>query len=151
MKAVPLRVALVACCKNKLPTRAYAESLYTSPLFRLSRAVARAESDRWYVLSALHGLVKPNTAIDPYDQTLLTMSLAERDSWGRKVVDQLRTVRKWSGPMVLTAYAGSLYVEPFVAAGIPVRQPLAGMGIGQRLKWLSERVKSHQTGLGVFE
>ena len=39
---------------------------YVSQLFRKASAYAEAISGRWYALSARHGLVHPDTVIEPY-------------------------------------------------------------------------------------
>jgi hypothetical protein len=83
-----MRIALVACCGQKLDRAAPAGDLYTSPLFKKAAAYART-FDGWYILSAKYGLVRPDAVIAPYDCTLLKMRKADRLAWGRKVLDQM--------------------------------------------------------------
>lgn len=73
-------VALVACVAGKLEEPAAAEDLYTSVWFRYARAYAIQHADRWFVLSAKHGLVRPDQRIGPYDETLVRMAIAVRRS-----------------------------------------------------------------------
>ena len=65
----PSRVYLVACVSQKKETCDQAQYLYTSALFTKARAYALRHADRWYILSAKHGLVPPEEVIDPYETT----------------------------------------------------------------------------------
>ena len=85
-----VRVALVSCAKKKQPTVAAAKDLYTSWRFRAMRRYAERNADVWYVLSAKHGLVHPDTVIEPYDVALASKSSWERREWARLVIGQLR-------------------------------------------------------------
>src|SRR5947209_6085596 len=84
-----LTVGLVACSKRKAAGPRPAAELYTSPLFRKAAAYCRRHYDRWFILSALHGLVEPGTVLAPYDRTLLKMPQAERQAWAGRVVADL--------------------------------------------------------------
>ncbi|MBT2549736.1 hypothetical protein J7I85_15680 [Arthrobacter sp. ISL-65] len=59
------RVGLVACASQKLQRPAPARDIYVSQLFRKASAYAEKTWDRWYVLSAKHGLVRPDTVLEP--------------------------------------------------------------------------------------
>jgi hypothetical protein len=60
-----MRVGLVGCVKTKQPRVAPAQELYTSPLFRRRRAWVERTCDRWFILSAKHGLVEPGRVLAP--------------------------------------------------------------------------------------
>ena len=62
-----MRIGLVGCVKKKGPVAAPAEELYVSPLFVGRRRFVESTCDRWFILSALHGLVDPHEVIEPYD------------------------------------------------------------------------------------
>jgi len=81
-------VILVACCGPKLPDPSPAADLFISDLFKKARTYAE-RSGRWFILSALHGLLDPLTVIAPYDVTLKRMPAAKRREWGRNVRDQM--------------------------------------------------------------
>ena len=151
-----MKVGFVACSALKLDRPARAADLYTSPLFRLSVRwlTEKWGAHRWYVLSAKHGLVAPETVIEPYDQTLAKASKVERAAWGEMVAEQL--FREWrkSGAewqmMVLAgkSYCGSLEtaltakVNPrTVIANLGFDSPLEGKTIGGRLQWLSQELQ----------
>jgi hypothetical protein len=80
-RAMPLKVGLVACSKTKADGPRPAAELYTSPLFRKAAAYCRRHYDRWFILSALHGLVEPSTVLAPYDLTLTALTPTEREAW----------------------------------------------------------------------
>jgi hypothetical protein len=58
------------CAARKLDRPAPARELYVSQLFEKASAYATAARDRRYVLSAKHGLVQPDTVLEPYDVRL---------------------------------------------------------------------------------
>ena len=84
-------IVLVSCASKKLNHRARAQDLYVSELFRKSLAYARTlRPAAVFILSAKHGLVRPDEQIDPYDVTLNKMSLAEVRAWSDGVFGQLQ-------------------------------------------------------------
>jgi hypothetical protein len=58
-------VILVSCVKRKRMSVAPARDLYTSTLFQGGRRYAESKGTPWYILSALHGLVEPETVVAP--------------------------------------------------------------------------------------
>jgi hypothetical protein len=85
----PRRIGLVGCLKSKLDRPAQARDLYTSPLFRGRRRYVERACDRWFVLSAKHVLVAPDTVLEPYGQTLKQGGRAERRRWSAAVLSAL--------------------------------------------------------------
>lgn len=95
--------------------------------------------DRWYILSAKHGLVKPDDVLEPYDLTLNTMTVKERRAWAEVVLaDLMKAVPKSTS---ITFLAGKSYraflVEPLRTKGYAIHIPMEGLGIGKQLQWLS--------------
>lgn len=129
-------VFLVACCGPKLAEPAPASDVYISALFKKSRTYVERRG-RWFILSALHGLLEPLSVIEPYDVTLKTMSARQRRAWGVKVQKQMEN-SGLSG-LSFVALAGADYVKPLAEAGIRVTQPMKGLGIGQQLQWLNQK------------
>lgn len=129
---------LAACVKKKASGPMRAADLYQSPLFRKARAYIEAQGAPWYVLSALHGLGAPDDVIAPYEQTLMTMSAADRRVWGERVVSQLvERGHSRSSPIILLA--GARYCQPFASwLGSRAIVPMARLGIGKQLAWLSD-------------
>ena len=71
---------LVACCGPRLKESAPAADLYISDLFKKARTYAERRG-RWFILSALYGLLDPSAVIAPYDVTLKKMPAAKRREW----------------------------------------------------------------------
>lgn len=129
-------VILVACCGPKLTEPAPAADLYVSQLFKKARTYAERRG-RWFILSALHGLVDPSAVIAPYNVTLKRMPAAKRREWGQMVREQMNKAGLAGLPLV--ALAGADYVKPLLAAGLAVEQPMKGLGIGKQLQWLTRQ------------
>jgi hypothetical protein len=72
------QIVLVQCTNSKRDESAPARNLYDeSAYFRDYRAYAIEKGDEWYILSAKHGLLDPETVIDPYDERGLSEAQAE--------------------------------------------------------------------------
>jgi hypothetical protein len=131
-------IALVGCVKQKLDHAAPAGELYTSPLFHRQREWAVARCDRWLILSAKYGLLKPETTIDPYEMTLKAASTAQRRAWSKHVLEQLRQeVGSFDGHH-FEIYSGRDYfgyglIDGLLQGGATVAVPWQGLGLGQRL------------------
>lgn len=129
----------MACAAAKLPFATAAGDLYVSSLFRKARLYAEKHADSWYILSAKHGLVRPDKIIEPYDVTLNAMPIAERRRWSDQVNRQLEDVVAHGYQLIMLA--GSRYREGVEnvqrSRGVEVEVPMQGMRIGEQLKWLS--------------
>jgi hypothetical protein len=71
----------VGCVKSKRPRPAPAKDLNTTALFRGARACVGRSCDRWFILSAEHGLVNLDAVLAPYEKTLKDASTRERRTW----------------------------------------------------------------------
>lgn len=132
-------VHLVACVSQKAAGPARARDLYRSDWFKKARAYVTAQSGRWFILSALHGLVEPTRRIEPYNVTLATMTAAERRAWGERVSIQLAQAIGPRTPVVFLA--GRLYRDPLAAwAARRATVPMEGLGIGEQKAWLAQRL-----------
>jgi hypothetical protein len=135
---VKMRIALVACAKRKRGAAAPAGDLYISHLFQGLRRYAEAHADRWYILSAEHGVLDPEKAAHPYERTLNGMPRQERAAWAARVNEQLTRLIPSGAEIILLA--GKRYregIEPFLREkGFGVWVPFAGMRIGEQLQRL---------------
>ena len=99
--------------------------------------------DKWYILSAKHGLVEPTRIIQPYDETLKRMPQAERREWAAKVFQQLLPELPDPQNCTLFFHAGAEYrrtLIPMLAArGYDCKVPLDGLAIGEQLSWYLDR------------
>jgi uncharacterized protein DUF6884 len=131
-------IALVGCVKQKLDHAAPASELYTSTLFKREREWAIARCSQWFILSAKHGLIAPDTVIEPYELTLRSVPSSARRSWSHRVLQQLKTSLGPLDGRHFEVYAGKEYCEEGLVqglrqAGATVVIPWAGLGLGQRL------------------
>jgi hypothetical protein len=141
-------IALVSCVGKKRAVPSLARDLYTSPLFKGMRLFAETHAGQWYILSAEHGLLHPDTIVVPYERTLSKMSLGDRQVWGERVRAQLQANLPVGAEVLLLA--GERYrqpIEPFLRdRGHSVAVPLRGLGIGQQLRWLKRANGDRATG-----
>lgn len=130
-------VVLVGCGAAKLDRRAPAGYLYTGQHFRLAYAAActlsaAAVPGRVWILSALHGLVRPWEELDPYDLKLgQPGSVTAARIRGQAAADGLQGARA-------VALCGRAYADLAAAAWPDVERPLDGLGIGAQRHVLAQ-------------
>jgi cytoplasmic iron level regulating protein YaaA (DUF328/UPF0246 family) len=136
-------IVLVACVSKKHEMPMSARLLYCSPWFEKASAYADRIGDEGYILSAKYGLVRPDQVIQPYNETLNTMSAQERRTWAKKVALDLQKILH-SGDRVIFL-AGIHYreylIEPIKRSGCSIEIPMEGLRIGEQLGWLNQRVR----------
>jgi hypothetical protein len=144
------RCAIVGCGKDKLDLSGdtgpvYISRLYTSNYFELKREYAKECCDRYYILSAKHGLVAPDKAVtDPYDLTIDDLDGDALEEWA----DDVREVLRWfDGDATLVMLAGQRYLDPIretlESRSFPpdVEYPFAETsGIGEQMGWLRDEI-----------
>jgi hypothetical protein len=132
-------VVLVSCVKSKLSRSAPARELYTSTWFEKVRYIVEASGARWFVLSSRYGLVAPNVEIAPYEYTLNSLGVSERQAWAADVLKAFFPLLTNEKRVVM--FAGDRYreflVEPLERHGITVEVPMAHLRRGEQLSWLS--------------
>ncbi len=138
--AVATRIALVQCVKQKRDSAAPARNLYLSQLFRGLRHYAETHADAWYILSAEHGVLRPQQVVEPYERTLNTMPKRERLAWAERVQHQLLDLLPVDSEVILLA--GLRYREDIELwlrnRGFPVFVPLRGLRFGEQLQRLKK-------------
>jgi uncharacterized protein DUF6884 len=137
------RIGLVSCSSEKLDHAAPARELYCSSLFRLALRYAEQTCERVYVLSGLHYLVQLDEMIAPYDFHLGKQPRARREAWGYHVAWQLAQRHPERGELVILA--GAAYADALQTTGARETWqwsfPLAGLQLGERLRFLSNATK----------
>ena len=140
-------IGLVACSKTKLNHAAPARELYTSPLFRAASAYCERTYDRWFILSAKHGLVDPDQILEPYDLTLSDLDRRLLRTWGTQVRTQwqrtgISTVavgQGWSkrgdDDIRFFMHAGRLYRTSASFRADLVEAPVERLRIGEQIAW----------------
>jgi hypothetical protein len=139
-----MRVALVSCVKSKRATPLPARDLYTSPLFHGLRTYAERHADRWYILSAKHGLLDPDRVTAPYEQTLNTMGAAARRRWADRVNATLaERLPEEADLIILAGVRYREHVVPFLKGrGHTISIPLEGLSFGRQLAYLSNHIST---------
>ena len=71
-----IKICLISCVSQKTNYPTKCKDLYISPLFKKTWNYVRdiEKPQGVYILSALHGLIRYDAVIEPYDKTLLDMS-----------------------------------------------------------------------------
>ncbi|WP_176059975.1 DUF6884 domain-containing protein [Paraburkholderia sp. BCC1876] len=137
-------VILVSCVAKKRSLSIEAKDLYLSDLFDKSRQFAEIYGEKWFILSAKHGLLDPNEIIAPYDVTLKNMSRAQRRTWAIGVVESLDKHIHKDQPIIILA--GEYYrddIEPMLSQKkFDVSAPLVGLPIGKQLQALGRLVQN---------
>ena len=147
------RVGLVGCVKQQA-ARAAARDLFVSPLFRARRVYVERTCGRWYVLSALHGLVAPGAELAPYDLKLKSLSQAERRAWSERVLTQLEAELGALDGLTFEIHAGASYTNEGLVRGLRARAaavelPAAGLGEAQELAFYHEANSAATGGAAV--
>jgi hypothetical protein len=136
------KIGLVSCVSRKQTQIAAAQEIYISDLFQKSRAYVERHCDRWYILSAKHGLLNPQTQIEPYDITLNNMRARDRREWAKHVLGGI--VQKTSAHDTLIFLAGMKYrehlIQPLLDRGYAIEVPMMGLPIGKQLQWLNNHL-----------
>lgn len=132
------KIVLISCVSQKQLYRSKAKDLYISALFKKNLAYAqRLNPDAIYILSAKYGLLDLETEIDPYNQTLNTMSAAENRSWAEKVLQQLGGVADLKQDHFIFL-AGEKYRKNLLPHLTSYEIPMEGLTIGRQLQALSK-------------
>jgi hypothetical protein len=122
-----------------------AAELYVSDWFKKARAYATASADRWFILSAEHGVLAPSDEVCRYEKTLIGSKVADRKAWAEKV--KIALLKRLGASDEVTFLAGEDYREflapALEAEGFIVRIPMEGLGIGEQLKWLQNPHAHH--------
>lgn len=138
-------VHLVACTKRKRAEPCPARELYAaSDWFAKARAYVEPEAGRWFVLSALHGLLAPEQVVAPYEFTLIGQPWPVRRRWADGVRAQLAERGLFRGSARFVFLAGAQYREHLVEelGGAELcGAPLARLGLGAQKAWLAEQAR----------
>ena len=157
-------VVLVGCSKQKRTEEAQAVEMYDpSPLFRKQLAVARqlVRSTRVFIVSAKYGLVRPWKTLLPYEHTIRDKTKEQRVEWADEVIDlldafagvrfgeEIKETDQSLRALNVVLMMGASYARPLRAAAPDdwmFTEPLAGMQIGERLRWLNSAIRRAKKG-----
>lgn len=149
-----MRIGLVGCVKTKRTHGAPARDLYISTLFAGRRRYVEATGDRWFVLSARHGLIRDDEWVEPYDETLNDQSAESKRRWAAKVLADLDGLGLDFRTTTFELHAGNEYrsfglVDGLQKRGATVEVPAAHLGQGEQLAFYGgrETIDSRTSGL----
>jgi hypothetical protein len=135
------KIFLLSCVKSKQPFRTRAADLYTSALFKKMLRYAQCNKpDEIFILSAKYGLLARDDMIDPYEQTLNNMPVAERRDWAQRVLRTLRDRVDLERDQ-FTILAGDKYRSLLLPHLRHYSIPMEGLAFGQQLRFLTKEVK----------
>ena len=148
MKRPSPDILLIGCVSGKRNQKSQAKDIYDSPLWNYRRRYVELSACTWYVLSAEHELLHPDTVIEPYNRALSEQPSAERYEWSQRVLSQLRKEVPELKGKTFEIHAGKEYIEygleeGLCRAGVNVSRPLKGLGIGKQFKWYREYLDSY--------
>jgi hypothetical protein len=142
-----MTVYLVSCVSKKRTEPVPARDLYVSSWFLKARAYVESKDDRWFILSAEHGLLAPESIVSPYEKSLNALPIAARRVWAERVKAQMKS--ELVGDERVVVLAGKRYREflmPFLyELSSCVEIPMEGLSIGQQLQWFGDQMKTGRT------
>jgi hypothetical protein len=143
-----IKICLISCVSQKTNYPTKCKDLYISPLFKKTwNYVTDIEKPQGvYILSALHGLIRYDVMVKPYDKTLLDMSKDESLEWAEKVKKQITETFVKDGRTLedyqFQIFAGSKYYENLLDF-FPNKELVFGsLPIGKRLGALTSSLNS---------
>ena len=141
------RVVIAQCTGSKRDGEHPARDLYDeSDYFRKQRAYAESNADKWFIQSALYGLLRPDDVVESYDKH--AKDVDDPETWAAEIAADLSsTVPATATVEVL---GGSRYADPLTPElerlGFEVIEPLRGQMIGKRKQLLIEKTGSSPGG-----
>lgn len=136
-----MKIVIISCVSKKLPHKARARKLYTSPLFKLNLQYAKSlQPDKIFILSAKYGLLDLEQEIEPYNKTLNQMSKKEREMWAHQVLTKLNEQTDPTNDEFIFL-AGKKYREFLVPHLKHFSVPMKALGIGKQLAWLKQQLQ----------
>lgn len=135
-----MRVGLIGCVKTQVSQAKRAEDLFESPLFFGRRNYVDKVCDRWFIMSAVHGLTRPGDFIESYDTTLADVSVAARRTWSNNIITALRAELGGLSGHIFEIHAGADYrafglVKGLRAAGGVIELPTEGLSLAQQVSF----------------
>jgi hypothetical protein len=143
-------LALISCTKSKALQACAAADLYQpSVWFNYAYRYAPLVADKVLILSAKHGIVRPEQVLAPYDETLQGSSQVERETWADMVYPQLRATSEYREAKSIVWLAGEDYRNELLARvrgdGKRSSVPMQGLRQGEQVSWLKAQVEGRPT------
>lgn len=137
------RIGLIGCVKSKRHVASAARDLYVSTLFAGRRRFVERSCERWFILSAEHGLVAPDQVLVPYERALKNAGIEERRLWSERVLRQIDAVLGSVSGAIVEIHAGAEYRDFGLAGGLRARGasievPTQGLSFGEQLAFYKQ-------------
>lgn len=126
-------INVVSCSLRKKLYPCQAVEMYSeSVLFKKTINYLKGKS--FLILSAKYGIIKPTEKILPYNKTLKDLREQELINLKANIFWNLNDYE------IINVFAGFYYVKLIKDSGLKnkINEPLIGLGIGQRLKFLGD-------------
>ena len=137
-------IAFISCVKTKKPFPCKAIDLYDSALFKKSVAYAKSKNvQHIYIISAKYGLVSSDKIISPYEETLNGKNDKHIKRWTYKVIKQADSLGISRDEEILFL-GGENYLKYLRLIYKNSHEPLKGLSIGRRLKFLNENIMNRK-------
>jgi cytoplasmic iron level regulating protein YaaA (DUF328/UPF0246 family) len=135
-------IYLVSCVSSKADRPCQARDLYQSEWFRRAKRYVESKGTTWYILSAEHGVLKPDDLVAPYERTLNKMPVSERRQWAERVRQTLTSlIAPESQVVVLAGKPYREFLMPYLRSmASRVDVPMEGLRIGEQLSWLGKQL-----------
>lgn len=140
-------IGLVGCSNQKEAFQGEARKVYSSTLFRMSMELSEKWCDATYILSAKYKVIAPDEIIKPYNESLKDYTKKGREKWSVEVINQLVNKVGVKDGDTLFFFCGKYYYESMLswdklwkAYGWRCEMPFQGLRIGERLKYIKERL-----------
>lgn len=134
-------IVIASCTDRKHNSAMHARDLYMpSGYFKAQRRYAEAYGDKWFILSAEYGLLRPKQVVESYDQH---MSDQDDPRYYERLAYQAQYLAEHHDNAEVIA--GSDYADVIVTLlryyGMTVETPFAGQRIGTRAKHLQQEAQ----------
>lgn len=110
-----MKIAIIACVKDKMKFPARAEDIYVGGDFRFWKedAISIEKVDKYYILSGKYGLLSPNDMIEPYDLNLNEQSGEYIQKWSVRVQQKLKELTDTEKDQFII-YTNKRYAKPIL-------------------------------------
>ena len=133
-------IIFLPCVKTKKSFKTEARNLYDSPYFNKLLSYAKSlNPDNIYILSAKYYVLEPEDIIEPYNKTLKNFSERKKKLWAYEVYKELKEKEVDFDEKSLFL-VGKDYRKYLVKLFSDSRTPLEGLGYGEQLHFLNEKL-----------